>query len=203
MIASQADTLIAAPFASIGSVGVLVEGFNLNEVSRLYGVRPISLKSGKYKNTLSTFGPISSTDEKFETERLTRVHEAFQDLVISSRPALADRKDVLEGQVYCGSEALELDMIDKVMTSHEYIMERIGEGDRVLKLHPAKSRPKHQRKNIPISPHDLLPYLQSWVSNNANPERIVSLLTKYGPMVGFANHIVRQIIQFYSPTQDY
>jgi len=46
MIASQADKLVAAPFASLGSVGVIMEGLNFNEIARRYGVHPLVLKAG-------------------------------------------------------------------------------------------------------------------------------------------------------------
>ncbi|KAL7568520.1 hypothetical protein ACA910_002638 [Epithemia clementina (nom. ined.)] len=202
MVASQADKLIAAPFASVGSVGVLLEGLNLHDVTQLYGIRPISLKSGKHKNTLSTFGPITKADERYETERLTRVHEAFQDLVISSRSDLANRKEVLEGQVYFGLEAVKLNLIDEVMTSDEYIMHRISAGDRVLKLHPAKALPKYQKSRIPVSPLDLLPYIRSWVLKHATPDKIAGLVVAYGPMLGFASHVARQIVEHCSTSQD-
>ena len=194
MIASQADKLVAAPFASVGSVGVLMETLNFHEFTRLYGIRPISLKSGKHKNTLSTFGPISSGDEKHETERLNSVHRAFQELVIASRPALAKRKDILEGQVYFGTEALDLDLIDEVLTSDEYILNCIAAGDRVLRLQPAKPRASSQKGAIRITPLDLLPYLRTWVSNNVTPEKMASIFLTIGPWVGFATHLFRQYI---------
>lgn len=46
MIASQADKLVAAPFATLGSVGVILEGLNFNELARRYGVHPLVLKAG-------------------------------------------------------------------------------------------------------------------------------------------------------------
>lgn len=191
MVASQAHKLIAAPFAALGSVGVILEGLNFRELARNYGVQPIILKSGKSKNAISTFGTITPADEKQETERLERVHKAFQDLVIASRPALSNRQDILDGQIFLGSEALELKLIDQVMTSDEYIMERIWAGDRVLKLHLSSSS-KHQRRFVQLSPLDLLPHLRSWISDRAVLAKLPSMLYNAGPILGFAAHILHR-----------
>ena len=54
MIASQAHQLIAAPFATVGSIGVIMEGLNFHEIARKYGIQPIVIKAGTNKNPLSS-----------------------------------------------------------------------------------------------------------------------------------------------------
>jgi hypothetical protein len=63
MIASQADQLIAAPFASIGSVGVILEGLNFHELAKRYGVQPLVLKAGQSKNPLTTWGYVVTGED--------------------------------------------------------------------------------------------------------------------------------------------
>jgi signal peptide peptidase SppA len=166
MIASQAHKLIAAPFATIGSVGVIMEGLNFYELARRYGIQPVILKAGESKNPLSLYGPISKQDERIEKQRLEKVHQAFKELIVEGRPALASRLGmVADGSIFLGQEALEVDLVDQVQTSDEYILERIQAGDRVLKLHKSM-QPRLSRRFLSpnISPLDLLPHLRSWIS---------------------------------------
>jgi len=195
MIASQAQYLIAAPFATLGSVGVMMEAFNVRDLARNYGINPVSLKAGKYKNTVSMFGELTSSDEKHENERLKQVHTQFQEVVIASRPMLADRMDLLEGQVFLGSEALNLGLVDDIKTSEEYIMERVLAGDRVLRLHPSKMQ--QHRRLVQLSPLDLLPHLKSWISKrvaSTTPETMASFLLSLGTAWGFASHVYQQFM---------
>ncbi|GAX17338.1 hypothetical protein FisN_10Lh204 [Fistulifera solaris] len=113
MIASQAHKLLAAPFSSLGSIGVMMEGLNFNELAEKYGIKPLILKAGTNKNPLSTFGRVSDKDIRNEEERLAAVHEAFKELVVEGRPALGDVLDrVADGSVFLGKEAFDLQMID-------------------------------------------------------------------------------------------
>lgn len=201
MIASQAHHLIAAPFATLGSIGVMMETLNFRDMARNYGITPISLKAGKHKNSISRFGSFSSTDERHENERLKKVHQSFQELIIASRPLLADQMDLMEGQVFLGSEALNLGLVDEIKTSDEYIMERVADGDRVLKLH--HSRNLQSRRLIQMSPLDLLPHIRSWVSKRLtacfnHPEDAASVAISLWTACGFASHLYRQYIVHHS-----
>ena len=166
MIASQADRLVAAPFATLGSVGVIVEGLNFNELARRYGIQPLVLKAGESKNSLSTWGPVRKKDLEDEQRRLEKVHEAFIELVVAGRPGLAPETvpHILNGSVFLGTEALELGLIDAVQTTDDYLWERINAGDRVLKLHRSIQHRFLRRPGHMISPLDILPHLRTWAS---------------------------------------
>jgi ATP-dependent protease ClpP protease subunit len=160
MIASQADRLIAAPFATIGSVGVILEGLNFYELAKRYGVQPLVLKAGESKNPLSQWGPVSRQDIEQEQGRLVKVHDAFKELVLQGRPKMAEHaKQVTDGSVYLGLEAQTLGLVDAIMTTDEYIFERIEAGDRVLRLH--RSQLGRFSRQLRLSPLDILPHLRS------------------------------------------
>jgi ClpP class serine protease len=160
MIASQAHKLLAAPFATLGSIGVIMEGLNFHELAQRYGVQPLVIKAGASKNRLSQFGPVSSQDIHHEEAKLAKVHEAFQQLVVKGRPALAESLAlVADGSVFLGQEAMDLQMVDGVMTSDEYIQERVFARDRVLRLH--RSYQARMPRRLSLSPLDLLPHLKS------------------------------------------
>jgi ATP-dependent protease ClpP protease subunit len=163
MIASQANKLIAAPFAIIGSVGVIMEGLNFYELAKRYGVQPLVIKAGESKNPLSQWGPVTRDDLAKEQRHLEKIHEAFKEFVTEGRPGiLANSQQVMDGSVYLGSEAKHLGLIDDVMTTDEYIFDRIEAGDRVLRLH--RSQQGRLSRQFRISPIDILPHLRTWLS---------------------------------------
>ena len=186
MMASQAHRIVAAPFASVGSIGVILTGLNFHELVRRYGIQPLVLKAGSWKNPLSQFGEISKRDLAHEEERLGQVHTAFKELVANGRPEVVDIEEVANGNVFLGTEALDLKLIDAIMTSDEYIVERIRAGDRVLKLHRSHQARFPRRTNLSIL--DILPHLRSWAASLLqNPDR----LAHWGSAALMLEYVVR------------
>lgn len=190
MIASQAHKMVAAPFATVGSVGVIMETLNFHDLLRSYGVQPLVLKAGEAKVPLTTFGAVTKSDMEMEQEHLEKVHREFQKFTVRGRPQLKNRvKEVCNGSVYMGKEALSLNLVDDIMTSDEYLMEKMNEGHRVLKIHKSQlSRMGHAGRFPSFT--DILPHLkgriESWMSN---PETAARLL-QTGSFVGFIVHFL-------------
>lgn len=135
MMAVQANQLIAAPFAQLGSIGVIFEGLNFNKLITKYGIKPLVLTAGENKNRLSRFGEVSDEDLKDETKRLESIHEAFITMCLEQRPHLDP--DICDGTVMVASQGIQHGIVDRVLTSEEYIWECIQEGAYVLKLRRA------------------------------------------------------------------
>ena len=171
MIASQAHKLVAAPFATVGSIGVILEGLNFHQLARKYGISPIVVKAGASKNPITTYGAVTAKEEKEEAARLAKVHVAFKKLVAEGRPILAHSIDsVADGSVFLGQEALDLHMVDHIQTSEEYIMDKVLAGYRVLRLHRS-IKPKFSRR-IHLNPLDVLPHIRSWLIKSGLMERL-------------------------------
>uniref|UniRef100_A6VW04 Peptidase S49 domain protein n=1 Tax=Marinomonas sp. (strain MWYL1) TaxID=400668 RepID=A6VW04_MARMS len=121
MMACVADKIIAAPFAILGSIGVVAQVPNLH---RLLDKSLIDVElhtAGKYKRTLTMLG--ENTDEgreKFKQD-LEDTHGLFKRFVSSQRPQL-DIEDIATGDTWYGSEAIENKLIDVVMTSDAYLV---------------------------------------------------------------------------------
>lgn len=158
MMACQATPghLFAAPFAMVGSIGVLMETVNLHDILNRYGVKPLTIKAGKHKAPLKTLGEVSDEEMEMAQKDAEGIHVAFQKLVLSSRPNVVASKEWIEkvctGSVFLGKEAVELGLVDRVLTSDEYVAERIAAGDRVLRLIPYKG----PQFGFKLSPLDLL-----------------------------------------------
>ena len=109
MMASQANQILAAPFAVVGSIGVMMEGFNFFEALKNYGVKTISLKAGDMKNPISSFGEVTQKDIKLKEKDLEDAHRDFIELCRSSRPDLDP--EVCNGRILSGEKALETGMV--------------------------------------------------------------------------------------------
>jgi serine protease SohB len=157
MMASQATPgqLYAAPFAMVGSIGVLMETVNLHDMLSNYGIKPMIIKAGKNKAPLKTLGEVTPEELQMAQDDADVIHRSFQKWVTESRN-LSGSKDwldkVLTGAVFLGTEACELGLVDRVVTSDEYVAERIAAGDRVLRLLPYRG----SQLGLKISPLDLL-----------------------------------------------
>lgn len=195
MIASQADQLFAAPFATVGSIGVIMETLNFHDILRQYGVQPVVVKAGDAKNPLTTYGPVTKRDLEEERVRLDKVHKEFQKYTIRGRPQLTGTEaDLCNGSIYIGREALSLHLVDAIMTSDEYLMERIEAGDRVLKIQRStQSRiPSHARFPSPIDvlPHlwknRVVPFIEEFVSE----PQMINKVIKAGSFLGLVHHFI-------------
>ena len=156
MMACQASPgqLIAAPFSVIGSIGVLREVTNIHDVLEKYGVRPLLLKAGNAKVPLTQTTKVTEESIAIVQKNLDKVHEAFRELVSDARgESISENfEDVTNGDIFLGKDAAELGLIDRVMTSDEYISEKVQKGDRVLRLH----KYDRSRAGLRLSPLDLL-----------------------------------------------
>ncbi len=121
LMASAADRILAAPFAIIGSIGVLVQLPNFHRLLDEKGIDFELITAGPYKRTLTLFG--RNTDEGREKmkEELVEVHELFQKQLKELRPVV-DLEQVATGEHWYGSRALELRLIDEIGTSDDYLL---------------------------------------------------------------------------------
>jgi serine protease SohB len=128
LMAAVANKIVAAPFAVIGSIGVVAQVPNVHRLLKKNDVDVEVLTAGKYKRTLTLLG--ENTDEgreKFQQE-LEDVHELFQEFVVDNRPGL-DIAEVATGEAWYGSRALALNLVDSLATSDEYLMQACAEKD--------------------------------------------------------------------------
>ena len=189
MIASQASKVVAAPFAVVGSIGVIRAGLNFNKALQKYGIMPMVLTAGDAKAPLSVYGEITKGGLEIAQRNLEKIHGAFRELVVRGRPALVGTmEEVADGDIYLGLEALELKLVDEVMTSEEYIMHRVQAGDRVLKLH----RIPHymNRRLASIHPLDFLRENgPRWLAQHDIP-KILSRVLQTSAFLKFVQYLV-------------
>jgi serine protease SohB len=128
MMAVVGTKIIAAPFAILGSIGVLAQIPNFHRLLKKHDIDVELLTAGEYKRTLTMFG--ENTDkarEKFLLE-LEETHTLFKRHVAKHRTAL-DLDAVATGEVWYGEEAQTLGLVDDIATSDEYIQAKLTSHD--------------------------------------------------------------------------
>lgn len=121
MMACVANNIIAAPFAILGSIGVIAQIPNFNKILKKNDIDFEQITAGEFKRTLTMFGENSdSAREKF-VEEIEETHELFKTFVNEHRPSL-DIAKVATGEHWFGLKAIELGLVDTIQTSDDYLM---------------------------------------------------------------------------------
>ena len=128
MMACLADKLVAAPFAIIGSIGVLVQLPNFHRVLKKYDVDYEQISAGEYKRTLSLFGEVTSKGREKIQEDVENIHDIFKLWVKEHRPSIEIDK-ISTGETWVGTQAKERYMVDEIRTSDECILEACSNAD--------------------------------------------------------------------------
>jgi serine protease SohB len=128
MMACVADRIVAAPFAVVGSIGVVAQVPNVHRLLKKYDVDFEELTAGEFKRTVSVFGEITEKGRAKFTEQLEQTHTLFKDFVKAQRPAL-DLGQVATGEYWLARQGLELGLVDQLATSDEYLLSRADEAN--------------------------------------------------------------------------
>jgi len=126
MMACVADKLLAAPFAIIGSIGVIAQLPNFHRLLKKNDIDFEQVLAGEYKRTLTMLG--ENTDkarEKFKQD-LDVIHASFKAFVVQQRPQLVIDK-VATGEYWLALQAKELGLVDALQTSHDYLLSKLPE----------------------------------------------------------------------------
>lgn len=128
LMAAVADRILAAPFAVIGSIGVLAQIPNIHRLLKKHDVDVELLTAGKYKRTLTVLGENTEEGRQKFVEELEDIHALFQEFVGSRRPQL-DMDEVATGEVWYGDRALARNLVDEICTSDEYLARACDDKD--------------------------------------------------------------------------
>ncbi len=122
LMACVADHIIAAPFAVVGSIGVVSQLPNFHRLLQKHDIDFEQFTAGEYKRTLTLFG--KNTDEGREKfrEEIEDTHRLFKEFVTQHRNSL-DIAAVSTGEHWFGARALELKLVDELRTSDDYLLE--------------------------------------------------------------------------------
>lgn len=126
LMACAADRIVAAPFAMLGSIGVVAQVPNLHRLLKKNDIDYEEMTAGEFKRSVSMLGEISPAGREHFREKLDTTHEAFKSFVAQCRPSL-DIAMVANGDVWLGGEALGLGLVDALSTGDELLFRARGE----------------------------------------------------------------------------
>ncbi|HEX7027266.1 MAG TPA: protease SohB [Gammaproteobacteria bacterium] len=122
MMACIADRILAAPFALLGSIGVVAQLPNFHRLLRKHDIDYEMLTAGEYKRTLTILGENTEKSRAKFQEDLEDIHTLFKEFVCEHRPAV-DIDQVATGEVWFGKRALERRLVDALQTSDAFLVD--------------------------------------------------------------------------------
>ncbi len=128
LMASVASHLISAPFAILGSIGVVIELPNLNRLLKKYDVDYELLTAGEHKRTLTVLGENKPEHRVKVQQELDEIHGLFGDFLQENRPQISFPQ-VATGETWFGRKALDLKLVDEILTSDEYLLRARHDAD--------------------------------------------------------------------------
>ena len=127
-MACVGNKILSAPFAFIGSIGVLYGIPNVHDLLKKNLITYEELTAGKYKRTLTPFGKVTEEKKEKLQEQINLVHEQFQSFLKKYRADL-DFDKVATGEAWLGEEAFKLGLVDGIQCGDDYIMGRFETRD--------------------------------------------------------------------------
>lgn len=121
MMACVANKIIAAPFAIIGSIGVLAQIPNFHRLLKKMNIDFEQITAGEYKRTLTLFGKNTKEDRNKVKEDIENTHELFKSFVKENRTQV-DIEAIATGEHWYGQRAIELKLVDELITSDDYLI---------------------------------------------------------------------------------
>ncbi|MEM7292965.1 MAG: protease SohB, partial [Pseudomonadota bacterium] len=128
MMACVANKLMAAPFAIIGSIGVVAQIPNFHRLLKKNDVDFELITAGEYKRTLTLFGENTEKGRAKFVEDIEEIHVLFKEFVAEQRPNLEVEK-VATGEIWFGQRAIDKQLVDELITSDEYIARACDDAD--------------------------------------------------------------------------
>ncbi|BDH45668.1 protease SohB [Salmonella enterica subsp. enterica serovar Choleraesuis] len=138
MMACVANRIVAAPFAIVGSIGVVAQIPNFHRLLKRNDIDVELHTAGEYKRTLTLFGENNDQGREKFREELNETHDLFKQFVHEMRPEL-DIDKVATGEHWYGTQALDLNLVDEIITSDDWILNRIRQYE-VVGLHYQQRR---------------------------------------------------------------
>ncbi|WP_325062987.1 protease SohB [Nitrincola iocasae] len=128
MMACIGNKILAAPFAVVGSIGVVAQLPNFHRLLKKNDIDYEILTAGEYKRTLTVFGQNTDKGREKFVEELEETHQLFKTFVSEYRPQL-DIAKVATGEIWYGRQALAEKLVDQLATSDEYLTQAAEESD--------------------------------------------------------------------------
>jgi len=133
LMACVADEIIAAPFAIIGSIGVVARVPNFHRLLDKNGIEFEQITAGEYKRTLTLFGKNTAQGRKKVKAQVEEIHELFK-IFIGEHRSNVDINKVATGEYWLARDALKLQLVDRLETSDDYLLAALNAERQVFEV---------------------------------------------------------------------
>lgn len=128
LMACVANKIVAAPFAIVGSIGVLAQIPNFNRVLKKHDVDYEIMTAGEHKASITMFGEITEKGKNKLKEELEDTHVLFKEFITEHRPQVPIN-EVATGEIWYGQRAIDHKLVDEILTSDDYLLQQRKEKD--------------------------------------------------------------------------
>lgn len=128
LMACVANKIVAAPFAIIGSIGVMAQIPNVHRLLKKYDIDVELLTAGEYKRTLTVMGENTDKGRQKFLADIQVIHDQFKNFISRFRPQ-TNIAQVATGEVWSGEAAVQMQLVDEIGTSDEYIVKSCESAD--------------------------------------------------------------------------
>ena len=128
MMACVGDKILAAPFAIVGSIGVMAEVPNVNRLLKKFDIDYDVMTAGEYKAPITVMGENTEKGKQKFLDDLDDTHKLFKGFVSQNRPVV-DIDKVATGEIWYGAPAVDVKLVDEIKTSDEYLVEQLSDAD--------------------------------------------------------------------------
>ncbi|MCD6056152.1 MAG: peptidase [Gammaproteobacteria bacterium] len=160
MMAAVANRILAAPFAVIGSIGVIAQLPNFHRLLNKHHIDFEQITAGHHKRTLTVFGENTAEGRKKFQQELNDLHELFKEHIKTYRPHL-DIEKLATGEYWFGQRALDLNLVDTLQTSDDYLLSQKEEYDLIEVRYKVK---KHLGKRVSQTVSKILSESRDWLA---------------------------------------
>ena len=161
LMAAVANQIIASPFAILGSIGVAAEVPNAHKLLTRFGVDYDVYTAGKHKRPVSFLAENTEEGTQKLKQELLDIHGLFQQFVGNFRKEV-DIETVSTGETWYGERAQALNLVDRLMTSDQYISEAIEKSD---VYHIRCEYPRKGLRQLQIAVQRVFMEVKSWFSS--------------------------------------
>jgi protease-4 len=148
-IASACDQIVANPGSITGSIGVILQWIEFEDLIRWAKMRPETITSGALKSAGSPFQKLSDEERQYLQRVVNQLHQQFVRAVAAGRKGKISEQDVArlaDGRVFTGEEALALKLVDRLGTLHDAV--RVAGELGGIKGEPAMIYPRPRRPTL-------------------------------------------------------
>lgn len=124
LMAAPANEILAAPFAVLGSIGVIATVPNARKLLEDKGIEVLEFTAGEHKRTVTPFSEVTEERRQKLLEQLADIHLLFKDFVSVRRPEM-NIEEIATGEYWHGTQAHKLGLVDQLTTSDEWLLERL------------------------------------------------------------------------------